>query len=198
MVELSQEEKDQRWAAAVENMIVRGYDIMEYLTRQPTEPGKEREFAMTMINGRATIDGIPNDGFKVGDWVKDTWTNEDAGEVTRLKTFAVVQRASGEAYTYDISRLELAERPKPKPTQEQAWTELPILVAELIKDKAWVSALSKDKSPVIYETERTEIRHQAYILLGGANPRINITDEVKERVRDVIERMAAILGVRYL
>src|SRR5260221_14614670 len=132
---------------------------------------------MTMINGRATINGIPNDGFKVGDWVKDTWTNEVAGEVTRLKTFAVVQQASGEAYTYDISRLELAERPKPKPTQEQAWTELPILVAELIKQKKHPHY---DDTDAIYEYNRTEIRHQAYVLLGGADPRINITEPVKE------------------
>ncbi len=186
----------------MDNINVRGYDIMEYLTRG-AEPGKESEFAMVedstrraVINGRATINGIPNDGFKVGDWVRNTWHGE-AGEIISLTTIAEVKTDERD-FACPIDELEATEKPRPKLTPEQAWLELPMLIAELINDKAWISQLSKDKHRDLYETDRTEIRHQAYILLGGADPRIDITEPVKERVRNVIERMAAVLGVRYL
>ncbi|SRR5258708_892811 len=137
-------------------------------------------------------------GFSVGDWVRSTWSGAE-GEIVGIKTVVEVQLTTFNTPSdFYASELEPADRPKPKLTQEQAWMELPLLVAELINNKALVSEFSNDKRRVIYEPDRTEIRHQAYILLGGADPRIDITEEVKERVRDVIERMAAILGVRYL
>src|SRR5260221_589317 len=180
--------------------LMQGLYLLESQVRNPWLKATLKVPIKRKVRGFAMTIRADTNGFSVGDWVRCNWAGaRHEGEIVGIQTIAEVKMAlSGNTFPYNIDVLEPADRPKPKLTQEQAWTELPILVAELIKDKAWVSALSKDKSPVIYETERTEIRHQAYILLGGADPRIDIAEPVKERVRDVIERMAAILGVRYL
>ena len=141
--------------------------------------------------------GITLGGFSIGDWVKDSDGPE--GEIEAFLVTVKIKtpdNGNNTVFYSDISELAHAERPKPKLTPEQAWAELPILVAELIKEKSWPQQFSRDNKRAIFESDRTEIRHQSYILLGGAG--IKVTEEVKERVRNVIERMATVLGVRYL
>lgn len=155
---------------------------------------KEKENA-TMTN--TIYDQKRDIDFNVGDWVHNTRTGNE-GEILSLKTIAEVKLdKTGNVFVYETEELEPAERPKPKLTPEQTWAELPIRIAELIKEKSWPGwNFSKNNERAIYEADRTEIRHQAYILLGSAG--VKVTEEVKERVRDTIERMAAVLGVRYL
>lgn len=67
---------------------------------------------------------------------------------------------------------------EPKPTPEQAWEKVGLLIGHRAYSKSEVAYWEEDKHD-------RETRHQCYQILGAAQ--VKITDEVKDKVRRLIE-----------
>lgn len=126
--------------------------------------------------------------FKLNDYVN---TPSDAiGKVIKKQTVYkivyTIQFNSGRTAEYDGVDLQ----PAPKPNPEQAWVSVPMIAITQIKKGRG----HMQDSSVIYEFERRAIRHECYVALGGAG--VKVTDEVRERVADIVEDVAHAMGLR--
>lgn len=120
--------------------------------------------------------------FTKGDRVRNKHNGLYLGTVTDVIEFVRVRNGGGGFVEgFPASDLELAEPLSP----ETVWSQVPILVMQQIMGMGSATGL--------YEFDRRGIRHECYRLLGGAG--IKIDEDVKERVREVIKEVAALLSV---
>ena len=115
----------------------------------------------------------------VGDPVRDRHTGQYLGKVTEEKVARYLYVDNGAGWYHEV-QLE----PAPKLTAEEAWTQVPILVLREIKEHFLDQRCA-------YEDALRAIRHECYKLLGGAG--VKVTEEVKGRVRKVIEDVMDLL-----
>lgn len=143
----------------------------------------EKEFAMAQ-----QITAAPK--FAVGDPVKGKYTGEYLGKITRVIAHFYYEIDDDDMGITSEDSIE----PAPRFTPEEAWAQLPILILREL-----LPFINRDRrimsTPPVYESERRAIRHEAYKFLGGASPRVEITEEVKVRVRGKIREVADILGL---
>src|SRR6266851_3592553 len=128
-----------------------------------------------------------------GDSVRDAVTKEYLGKVLRVETvnYAHIQTKDGDGARVNMARIETA----PKLTPEQAWSQLPLdIVKELAALKESPFNHSWGGATSLYASGYTDLRRQCYVLLGGTG--VKVTEEVKGRVRSIIETLAGHLGIR--
>lgn len=137
------------------------------------------------LAARESLDGNDrpiNDGaIKVGDRVRVRGSGRYLGEVTKIETRAVIKDQT-KVNVMLVEDIEVA----PKLTPDNAWVEATLAISGAIAGVHITGRLS--------EFEQREIRHQAYVILGGTG--IKITESVKEQVRSIIRRVAEQLDVR--
>jgi hypothetical protein len=125
---------------------------------------------------------------KVGNRVQEAGGGEYLGKVTSIESIVMyaieVPASMGGNWniTREASQIELAK----ELTELEAWTELPILVLKELQSFTTVWG-------TVVVSEQRSIRHDCYVLLGGAH--IKITEEVKARVRKVVADVASALGI---
>ncbi len=123
----------------------------------------------------------------VGTQVRDAVSKEYLGKVVRIETvvYADIETRDGDHARANVARLEVA----PKLTPEEAWVQLP---QDIVKRLVDLKPFPGMMSGFTY----TALRRDCYILLGGAG--VKITEDVKERVRKIIETLAGHLDIRII
>lgn len=116
--------------------------------------------------------------------VKNKISGEYLGKVTAMRNVWYVKTDGTGSREFDLEHLELA----PRLTPEEAWMQLPL---DIVRDLVEFERTSI--TGTLYPSAYRELRHRAYVLLGGAG--IKVTDDVKERVRSIIETLAGHLGM---
>ncbi|SRR6266567_1011822 len=185
--------------------LVRHLGITEVaeMDREKEEKGMESKFSAFGKEGPAQEwPGARSIG--VGTQVRDVVTKEYLGKVVKIETviYATVETPGSQQRDVQprikIERIEVA----PKLTPEQAWSQLPLDIVKFLVEikrspvRAWGGeAVGWHGTPVfLTPTKYSELRRQAYVLLGGAG--VKVTEDVKERVRSIIETLAGHLGIR--
>src|SRR5579885_1820469 len=132
--------------------------------------------------------------YNINDYVKTPGSKNNVAQVVgkRVRVFTEysVKFPSGIKVTIEEKDLETA----PKLTPEEAWLKVPGLIMREIRKHVETNRPSFPSHIIVdgplYEPDRRAIRHEVYKLLGGASPRIDITDHVREKVADTLEEIA--------
>ncbi len=179
------------------------------VSRPSERMDKEKEKAMNSIFGTEIVGAWEAEhkgdinitkSIGIGTQVRDAVTKEYLGKVVKVETvvYATIETRDGDQARVNVARIEVA----PKLTPEQAWSQLPLDIVKFLVEikrspvRAWGGdAVGWYGNPVfLTPTKYSELRHQAYVLLGGAG--VKVTEDVKERVRSIIETLAGHLGIR--
>jgi hypothetical protein len=122
---------------------------------------------------------------EVGSPVKSKRTGEYLGKVKELRIITVAEVQYDDkyrhTYPYEVADLELA----PQLTPEEAWAEVPILVLRVLT--------TPGSGTTFYSDEYSALRFHCYKLLGGAG--VKVTDEVKARVRKIVQDVCQALYI---
>ena len=128
---------------------------------------------------------------KVGDQVRSKWSGKPVGVVIAIDTVHHITVESTDSPAIVVEEEEVEAVPA-NPTQEQAWQAVSMIAIAMIKN-------IDNKYPhygFLYEPDRRAIRQECYACLGSAG--VKVTDEVKQRVMDIVESVARAMDMRVI
>jgi hypothetical protein len=128
--------------------------------------------------------------FAVGDRVVTPWS-KIPGTITDIRPVEyTVKLDNGAELDYRAEQLSLTPD---KLSGEEAWLEVALMVGREVTERSTVYAKWDNNEGGMWQADKTQIRHQAYVILGGNNIPVGRTgtdehEAIKARVNGLIER----------